>query len=299
MVQNGACRVLACAAMLTLLALSCQTALAADVMPGDTVKLEIPFTEASYVGGSASVSNNAVLCDVSAFVSGEFTGTAGGESLSVTYENDVDGSIIVTARVREDAPAGADCTLSFYGSVKAELYDARYVSGELNVSVPVPEPVKSAGTKVQKPQASAQPPKSDPPAEVIPEQPAEQPPEPTEMSAKGNPSEPSGEEPLTEPVASGELAAPSEPEPDAPEAPAEPEEHKTQPDVPESPEEEDPDGLPTNRGINLAVPFVIALVIAALIAGGVVGVSYGVKRRREERETDYTPLVEYDISEDA
>lgn len=280
------CLAVCTAAFLLLMGLSPE-AQAVNAAPGDTVRLEIPFTEASYVGGAASVSNSSVLCDVSVSASGAFYGTAGGANLSVVYDDDIDGTVVVSARVRDDAPKGENCVLSFSGSAKASEYDARMIYGEISVSIPLPKPA-------DKPKPLTRPAPASKVVPVVPDEPVE-PDEQPDPAEQPDPTEQPNPAEQVQTVDPPEVETITPPEPQQ----SVPDDASDQSDA-EPAEEDPPETIVVRNESGINVFFLLAILAVVIIAGGVsVAVILAVKRRREEREKDYTPLVEYDISDDA
>ena len=280
LIKRTICRLAIFAAMT---AVTCSPSHAVSVAPGDTLYLEVPFRDAKYISGKLTISNPDVLADVSISITGAYTGETGRDYLSVSYDKETDGTILITAHSRADATGGETCNLSFSGFGKAEAFDPYRIEKTVTIEIPnaVQEPPEQ--TLTEKPPAQQEKPAQ--PAKPVPKEP-----DPIETTEPEEPTISAIEETKDdEPALQGaendrETIEPQQTEPEP---------------LSEAASEDASDGVMVEVKHGFGVGILIGVGAAALSSGAVAGGILGAKRRKSEREIDYTPLVEYDISEDA
>ena len=128
---------------LVLLVLACAAGvLAAEAAPGEQVVLTIPFENVRYINGSVSASGPLVLEGVRIDSSESYTGTVSEDYVNVAFTGDRSGTLVVTARITEEAAPGAACSVSFRGTAKAERFDETILAGETQVTISAPAPAE-------------------------------------------------------------------------------------------------------------------------------------------------------------
>ena len=160
---------------LVLLVLACAAGvLAAEAAPGEQVVLTIPFENVRYINGSVSVSGPLALEGVRIDSSESYTGTVSEDYVNVAFTGDRSGTLVVTARITEEAAPGAACSVSFRGTAKAERFDETILAGETQVTISAPAPAPAEEPEDPGSAPAEPPPVAERGSEAGPQEPAVQ-----------------------------------------------------------------------------------------------------------------------------